>query len=373
MSDAELLAAIHAAPDRDEPRLVYADALLERGEPLGEYIQLQVRQARVPARSAEALRLDRRIQALQALHWSQWRPATGFLDAGTFCDWGFTRGFATSLHTTPAAFLKWAADLFRAAPLLDDVLLDCGHVGPFAMGSVPWLELLFEDLKRLGRRLAMLRLNSLDDAGAVVLAGLEGVRDLRALALGRTNLGLATFQLMGSERSSLRGLHRLELSMANARDVALEQLFARPWPALTELTVEDEVVGERGMRAITADGRLTALRALDLSWSVTGGPAIDVLAQCGSLPHLVELDLSNSAMTDAMAAALARTAGFKPQVLRLAHTGIGAAGVRAILAAPAFTDLTLLELSGVSLDEPTRALVIDRLGDGAVLPPPSRD
>jgi hypothetical protein len=253
------------------------------------------------------------------------------------------------------------------------VLLDCCHVGPFAMGSVPWLELLFEDLKRLGRRLAVLRLNSLDDAGAVVLAGLEGVRGLRALALGRTNLGLATFQLMGSERSSLRGLHRLELSMANARDVALEQLFARPWPALTELAVEDEVVGERGMRAITADGRLTALRTLDLSWSVTGEPAIDVLAQCGSLPHLVALDLSNSAMTDAMAAALARTAGFKPQVLRLAHTGIGAAGVRAILAAPAFTDLTLLELSGVSLDEPTRAVVIDRLGDGAVLPPPSRD
>ncbi len=40
--EADLLAAIYAAPDDDEPRLVYADWLQERGDPRGEFITLQL-------------------------------------------------------------------------------------------------------------------------------------------------------------------------------------------------------------------------------------------------------------------------------------------------------------------------------------------
>src|SRR6185436_17673072 len=36
-----LLQAVLAAPDDDAPRLVFADWLLERGDPLGEFITLQ--------------------------------------------------------------------------------------------------------------------------------------------------------------------------------------------------------------------------------------------------------------------------------------------------------------------------------------------
>lgn len=44
MTDLEaLLAAIYASPDDDAPRLVYADALLERGDPRGEFIVRQCR------------------------------------------------------------------------------------------------------------------------------------------------------------------------------------------------------------------------------------------------------------------------------------------------------------------------------------------
>lgn len=41
-----LLAAVYAAPALDEPRAVYADALLEAGQPLGELIQLQLARAK---------------------------------------------------------------------------------------------------------------------------------------------------------------------------------------------------------------------------------------------------------------------------------------------------------------------------------------
>jgi uncharacterized protein (TIGR02996 family) len=42
---ADVLAAVYAQPDDDAPRLVYADALQERGDPRGELIALQIRLA----------------------------------------------------------------------------------------------------------------------------------------------------------------------------------------------------------------------------------------------------------------------------------------------------------------------------------------
>lgn len=45
-TDDELLAAVYAAPDDDGPRMVFADALLERGDLRGELIQLQLQRAR---------------------------------------------------------------------------------------------------------------------------------------------------------------------------------------------------------------------------------------------------------------------------------------------------------------------------------------
>lgn len=45
-SEQSLLEAIYAEPESDEPRMVYADFLLERGDPRGELIALQIERAR---------------------------------------------------------------------------------------------------------------------------------------------------------------------------------------------------------------------------------------------------------------------------------------------------------------------------------------
>lgn len=366
--DAELLAAILAAPERDEPRLVYADALLDRGDGLGELIQLQIAQARLLPRSAEFTRLQRRIDAIWATGWQAWTPKVAGLEAGTFCEWHFTRGFPTAVHTTPAAFVDAMADFFAAAPLLDELELDCGRLGPLALGTMGWLERMFAALRRLDLSLKTLRLHSLNDAGAVVLAGEPGLLAIDHLELTHTNLGTSTFQVLGGPGSAFLGLRRLELSMANARDAALPLLFAHPWPRLTELQVSHEIVGERGVRAITASGVMPALRTLVLSWSTVGGKdAIDVLAHCGTLPWLDTLDLSHCPITDAMAEALAGARGFSLKVLRLAHSGVGARGVRALLDAPVCSDLALLDLAGVVLDGPTKDAVVARFGAGVVL------
>ncbi len=62
MADLEaLLAAIYAHPDDDARRSVYADALLEAGDPRGELIALQLRQVR-----------DARTQALLDRYSATW-------------------------------------------------------------------------------------------------------------------------------------------------------------------------------------------------------------------------------------------------------------------------------------------------------------
>ncbi|HTL33788.1 MAG TPA: TIGR02996 domain-containing protein [Kofleriaceae bacterium] len=63
--EAELLAAVYESPDDDAPRAVYADWLLERGEPRGELIALQLKRER----SRED---DRRIHELESAHLATW-------------------------------------------------------------------------------------------------------------------------------------------------------------------------------------------------------------------------------------------------------------------------------------------------------------
>lgn len=55
-SDEALLAAIYAAPDDDTPRLVFADALAERGDARGEFISLQLNRAQGKSSPAQLLR-----------------------------------------------------------------------------------------------------------------------------------------------------------------------------------------------------------------------------------------------------------------------------------------------------------------------------
>jgi len=80
-----LLQAIYDAPDDDAPRLVYADALLERGDPRGELITLQCRLAQ-----REDRELRKREQELLEAHGKQW---LGELAPVVMAGYRFERGF----------------------------------------------------------------------------------------------------------------------------------------------------------------------------------------------------------------------------------------------------------------------------------------
>lgn len=129
-----LLALIHDAPERNEPRLVYADWLIQRGDPRGELIALQCLHG---TDDADATENRRKIQQLLHTHASHWlaplQPAEPFhcsVDDGlaaislTYNDGDsdllrahINRGFLAHPLCVDAAQLAVAAPLvFRLSP-----------------------------------------------------------------------------------------------------------------------------------------------------------------------------------------------------------------------------------------------------------------
>jgi uncharacterized protein (TIGR02996 family) len=82
----DLLAAIYEHPDDDAPRLVYADALQERGDPRGELIALQIRLATEAGQPAMRVR----ERELLREHGDDWLGALSPIALPPFA---FERGF----------------------------------------------------------------------------------------------------------------------------------------------------------------------------------------------------------------------------------------------------------------------------------------
>ena len=90
VTERELLAAIHAEPQIDEHRRVYADWLAERGDPRGEFIHLQL--AAGDGHVTEDARA--RMRALVRAHAKAWLgPLDRVLDRNSVM---FERGDQTS-------------------------------------------------------------------------------------------------------------------------------------------------------------------------------------------------------------------------------------------------------------------------------------
>ena len=102
MTDDDLLAQIAAAPDDDAPRAVYADLLLQRGDPRGEFIQLQLAHADS----------DREHELLRA-HEAAWNDAAGVRGAGA----SYQRGFIASLWGSPATIVA-SREALRTQPIV---------------------------------------------------------------------------------------------------------------------------------------------------------------------------------------------------------------------------------------------------------------
>lgn len=120
------LAAIRANPDDDLPRLVFADWLDERGDPLGEFIRVQVElePARNRTDDPRVRELVRREQSLLKQHRDEWLGPMAEVEAHA-PQFGpvFVRGLPDRVCVSLDTFLARGRELFATCPTIREVAL----------------------------------------------------------------------------------------------------------------------------------------------------------------------------------------------------------------------------------------------------------
>lgn len=302
-SDAELLATIYAAPDDDGPRLVFADALSERGDPRGEFISLQVQRFRGHG-TTEQLARERELHG-DPKRLAAW--ALPLANGGTFT---FERGFPVAVTLKPASAKKvlgepaWAtvrsvagleklsgklALEFLEHPAMAHVrevgvlttLVGAGlSTRPRAWTAVAAHFLPSKELISSWAALERLTLWPIDTP-ALATGLFEPLPHLREL-----NLGMGVTFAPGA-LASARGLVRLTLTLPFEKELAVPAELLQPLVRLKAL----ELVATRNLNTAL----LAACAPLDeLSLMAHALTADDVRAALKLQPALTQLSLGRS-------------------------------------------------------------------------------
>lgn len=243
----ELLAQVLAAPDADPPRLVYADYLMEQGDPRGEYIavQVQLQQRITPARRRHAKAREQELSRHQF-----GSDAAKLVSSQRFA---MRRGFIDEIWAQASSFAKGAAELLAVEPVRYANLNNAtgAHIKKLLDGQI------------IGR-LAGLRLG--------------GEPDLAALA--------------ASEQ--LRSLRRLNLSWCQIGDEGLETLVGGGNLRVESLTLNDCQIGDAGVVALAESEAMTHIKRLFLSRNEIGDEGAAALARSPNLRDMVVISIGGN-------------------------------------------------------------------------------
>jgi uncharacterized protein (TIGR02996 family) len=343
--------ALFESPDDLAAHMAYADHLNERGDPRGEFIQVQLALEDESKSAAERKKLQAREMALLDAHQRQWLGglAKFFLDLEEMSDWQrnaglynrlrFARGWIEALHISNLT--KGLAKAFRVSPLLGllrelsiDATYDEGsdedtnprllldperlrNLRHFRLGPLPPESCHMEgnaavDLVRLMPKVEELYLYARDvPTGQLFALPLPHLRVLHVYHLYDYPLGiLARNATLGNLRVLSVWPHGLEPGHEAAYISAQEfcNLVASPHlKGLTQLEVHLSDLGDDGCAALVRSGKLKHLKVLDLSRGRITDAGARALAACPDLKRLERLDLGQNALTAAGVAALRAT------------------------------------------------------------------
>lgn len=219
MSDpgAALLRGVLEAPELDPPRLVYADYLMEKGDPRGEFIsvQIQLRQRISPARRARAKKREYELYRAHLKDFSAPAKGIGYRPV-------FRRGFIDEVTGDAADFAKKGKALMEVEPVR--------HVRLWNATSKHVDKMLAEGL--VGR-LATLNLSGGVGADAAkALAASPQLASLYRLNLGGAEIGdEGLVALVGSPHLQATSLSLYENDLT---DASIDALCA--WPGLAKCT-----------------------------------------------------------------------------------------------------------------------------------------
>jgi len=284
---AGLLAAVLADPDSDLPRQVYADHLMQAGDPRGELIQLELALAGPLAiRTRDVLK--QRHAALFAAHRRAWFPykVTSYRTRG---------GFIRSVSATFTQ-LRAASALFAGEPVVKVEVTNLDAAGAKKLAAAPWLPRIRNLIIR----------GQLGDAAFAALWTAKAAAQLRSLNVTASGLTARALVALGG------GM-----------------------PELETLVLTANAIGDAGLAGLRAWQHLGRLETLYLSKCRISAAGIDALLDGAPLARLDKLCLSHNQLDDSIGVAIARRAAQLPALRHpeLVEAGIGTPAVTAVMAA----------------------------------------
>ncbi len=263
--EADLVAAIIADPESDQPRLVYADWLDQHGDSLdrarGELIRVQCQLASRDGYFPNRALLEGRSEQLQADYGDLWRDQLPQPPEGGA--WGgLRRGFYESVTITlnrsphqAASLSPWADQAFRATPLQSLAVLEVTDARLTELLSLPYLHRLI--------RLS-LRPFTRGPHGSCRLAECE----------------------------SLKGLRHLEIISGGIGNSGLSALLdSRLAEGLQTLSLPNNRITDTGLRRLANTPAVVSLRSLNLNGNRLTDASADILIRCPYLKNLRQLQL----------------------------------------------------------------------------------
>ncbi len=218
----KLLGAVLADADDLESRLVFADWLVERGDPRGEFIQLQCALGRDKPFKGDPALLQARERKLLKTYAKAWlEPIRAFVRT-----WQWSNGFVSGVVADATKFMSGRAVIFATTPLVD---LELTALKPAQLKTLS-TEPTTARLRRLNVGFQKL------DAAALEVFGADGWRGLRSLRLAGNRFGPAGAAVLA--KATLPALETLELNDAQLDDACVEALVQAPFfPRLTSLEI----------------------------------------------------------------------------------------------------------------------------------------
>lgn len=370
----KLLEAVHAAPDDDAPRLVYADHLMERGDPRGELIQLQCELVGIDEDDVRYHRMKRRERTLLKQHGEEWTKELRALNKHLTFE--FHRGFVEGVAGPADLFERLGRKLLTLAPLLRRlgvVSYDSRSIESIVKSGLFGRAIsirIYSGRSRvdLGPLSAITEATSirrlhLDEVGLVrtdfdALATSGAFRDLRELEITSCRIGkdgplpLERLPAQLSRFSIVTGKEPRALVRAVSEGVAFAKLDA--------LGLCNNSIGDEGLAAITAAKRLATPREVDLRSTALSRAALMKLIK-ESLPErgLLRLQLGGNAIDDAVVSTIASWAGAAELVkLDLGSSDVTDKGARALARSPHLTKLRSLVLSNANVKAATEEALL---------------
>ena len=308
--EAALLAEIRAAPDDDAPRLVFADALGERGDPWGELIVAGCELARFTREGTVDAQRRRLLEdRCRSIRSQRWRDQSMTFEAS------LERGFCSSVCVADDQVAQ--VEGYEFALLRGLRLSGSGHVGLAALaewpalGQLEWLSL--RGTRRVHSYVSSTLAPTDYDARPGALERLA--ERARPSILELSEIDLRPAELAGLVRSPLRAsLRRLTILRSTWPwgSVALD------WPALDALALVDLGLAGKDVRRVLHHPALDSLVALDLSSNPIHDVGIRAITE-RALPDLRTLWLAHTYMDDKAMTRLVRS----PLLRRLTSLSIG--------------------------------------------------